>query len=438
MMMKKILIITYYWPPSGGSGVQRWLKFIKYLCKQNYYCIVYTPKNPENPVTDLSLMKDIPNKNLEIIKTPITEPYHLYKKFTGQSSKEKITVSFLQENQYKKSSFTQNISKWIRGNIFIPDARMLWIKPSIKYISHYLSKNKIDVIISTGPPHSMHLIAMGLKKNFPNIKWIADFRDPWASIDFLPELKLTKYAWNKHKMLEKKVLQKADAVLSVSPTLTQELLNIAPEQPSKYFTITNGYDEDDFLDIMTQKNETPSNEFTIVYAGLMPFNRNPEVLWKAIHELGIENNLPKNFKVHLIGKIDHQVWKSIAENNIEHYIQKTDYLPHNKVLKLQANANALLLIINKALNSKGILTGKIFEYFALQKPILTIGPKDGDAAKIIEETQSGIVVEHDNINEMKNALKDLFSGKIKPSDKDTILRYSRRKLTEQLIQVIEK
>lgn len=436
--MKKILIITYYWPPAGGSGVQRWLKFVKYLTRKNYYCIVYTPENPEFPVIDNSILKDIPPKNFEVIKTKIFEPYSLYKFFTGKSKKEKITVSFLSENKIK-SSFKEKISQWIRGNLFIPDAKMCWIKPSINYLSDYIQKNKIDVIISTGPPHSMHLIALGLKNKFTNIRWIADFRDPWSNIDFLNDLHLTKWAQQKHQQLEKKVVQSADAVISVSPTLTYELSQLSPELKTKFFTITNGFDEEDYYELNNlQHPSTPKdNSIVITYAGLIPSNRNPEVLWKAIQQLSNENLLPQNFTVHLIGKVDISVWENIQKYNVERYIKKTEYLPHSEVLKLETQADALLLIINNAPNSKGILTGKLFEYLALQKPIIAIGPTDGDAAQIIKTTNAGVVIDYNDIESMKNTLLQIIHHKISsPQIKDVML-FSRNHLTEQLIQVIE-
>lgn len=436
--MKKILIITYYWPPAGGSGVQRWLKFVKYLTRKNYYCIVYTPENPEFPVIDNSMLKDIPQKNFEVIKTKIFEPYSIYKFFTGKSKKEKITVSFLSENQ-NKSSFKEKISQWIRGNFFIPDAKMCWIKPSVRYLSDYIRKNKIDVIISTGPPHSMHLIALGLKNKFPNIRWIADFRDPWTNIDFLNDLYLTKWAQKKHQQLEKKVVQPADAVISVSPTLTYELSQLSPHQNKKFFTITNGFDEEDYYELNNLQNQSISKEDSIVitYAGLIPPNRNPEVLWKAIHQLANENLLPQNFKVHLIGKVDISVWENIQKYNIERYIKKTDYLPHSEVLKLETQADALLLIINNAPNSKGILTGKLFEYLALQKPIIAIGPTDGDAAKIIQSINAGVVIDYNDVEAMKKALLQIIHHQLSSPQKKDITLFSRNHLAEQLIQIIE-
>ena len=209
--MKRVLIITYYWPPSGGAGVQRWLKFVKYLRNYGWEPIVYTAENGEMPVIDPSLEKDIPN-NTTVLKTKIWEPYSFYKTFIGKKQNEKINASFLSEN--KKPSLTEKISVWIRGNFFIPDARKFWIKPSVKHLSNYLKSNPVDAIISSGPPHSMHLIALGIKKQFPKLKWVADFRDPWTNIDFYKELMLTSASDRKHKQLEKEVLLHADSVIS--------------------------------------------------------------------------------------------------------------------------------------------------------------------------------------------------------------------------------
>jgi hypothetical protein len=210
--MKKVLIITYYWPPSGGAGVQRWLKFVKYLREFGWEPIVYTPENPEAPATDTSLLKDIP-ANITVIKQPIWEPYNLYKGFIGQKKEEKINAGFLSEK--KKPGLAEKIAVWIRGNWFIPDARRFWIKPSVKFLSEHLRGNPVDVIVSTGPPHSMHLIALKLKKKL-NIPWLADFRDPWTTIDFYDKLMLTKSSDKKHKGLELEVLKNADKVVTVS------------------------------------------------------------------------------------------------------------------------------------------------------------------------------------------------------------------------------
>ena len=217
--MKKVLIITYYWPPSGGAGVQRWLKFVKYLREFGWEPIVYTPENPEAPAVDESLLKDIP-KNLTAIKRPIWEPYNLYKNFIGQKKDERINAGFLTEK--KKPGLAEKISVWVRGNWFIPDARKLWITPSIKFLSDYLKRNPVDAIVSTGPPHSMHLIALGLKKKL-NLPWLADFRDPWTNIDFYDKLMLTKASDVKHKKMELDVLKNANIITAIGWSMADDL-----------------------------------------------------------------------------------------------------------------------------------------------------------------------------------------------------------------------
>ena len=203
---RRVLIITYYWPPKGGSGVQRWLKFSKYLRTFGYEPVVFTALEGEAPLWDESFNKDVA-ENMEVIKVPFWEPYGFYKKFIGKKKTEKIETGFLREN--KRPKLTESLSVWIRGNLFIPDARKYWIKPSVKYLNNYLKNNPVDAMVSTGPPHSTHMIAMALKKK-ANIPWVADFRDPWTKIDFYRQLKLTRWADKKHKRLEKEVLTQAD------------------------------------------------------------------------------------------------------------------------------------------------------------------------------------------------------------------------------------
>ena len=187
--MKRVLIITYYWPPSGGSGVQRWLKMSKYLPEYGWQPVIYTTENAEYPIVDPSLEKDV-SPEAEVIRRPITEPYTFYKKFLGIKQEETVKVGFTQEEK-KKKSWKSGLSMWIRGNLFIPDARRWWVKPSVKYLKKYLQEHPVDAIISTGPPHSMHLIAMKLKEA-TGLPWIADFRDPWTEIDYYQDLHLTR------------------------------------------------------------------------------------------------------------------------------------------------------------------------------------------------------------------------------------------------------
>ena len=430
--MKKVLIITYYWPPSGGAGVQRWLKFVKYLREFDWEPIVYTPENPEAPVIDNSLEKDIPD-NLTVIKRKIWEPYTAYKKFIGQKKEQKINAGFLSEN--KKPGLSENISVWIRGNFFIPDARKFWIKPSIKFLTNYLKNNPVDAMISTGPPHSMHMIALGLKQRL-GIPWLADFRDPWTNIDFYEDLKLTGCADKKHHKLEKEVLKNADSVVLISKGMADDFNKIYQRN---YEVITNGYDSDD---ITNGSKIEPDKKFSISYIGTMVKTRNPISFWEAIKQLTDTNKeFANDLEIKLIGKLDYSVRQSIEEFQLQKYITKINYLPHNEVIKLQKQTQVLLLLINNTPNAKMILTGKFFEYMAAHRPILCIGPPDGDAAKIIRDTNSGVVCGFSDSEKMKaNILKFYNSfkkGQLK-SKSINIEKFSRKNQTSDLAKILNK
>ncbi len=429
--MKKVLIITYYWPPSGGAGVQRWLKFVKYLREFGWEPIVYTPENPEAPAIDPSLEKDIP-ANLTVLKTKIWEPYNLYKSFIGQKKDAKINAGFLAEK--KKPGLAEKISVWIRGNWFIPDARKFWINPSVEFLSGYLEKNPVDVIVSTGPPHSMHLIALELKKKL-SIPWLADFRDPWTNIDFYKDLMLTRSSDEKHKRLEKEVLEKADAVVAVGWHMAEDLKKISGR---KIEVITNGYDEDDFLN---KENRLDKN-FSISHIGAMNADRNPKMLWKALSELLAEiPELKNDLRLNFIGKTDYSVMNELEQNNLTSLLTKTDYLPHGKITERMQSSHVLLLALNDTPNTLGVISGKLFEYIAAKRPVLAIGKEGGDAARIIKETGAGIVCDFQDKEKMKNEIKRLYESF--KQNKLTVETssgniYSRKKLTEKLAAVLNR
>ncbi len=422
---KKVLIITYYWPPSGGAGVQRWLKFAKYLPEFGWQPVVYTPDNGETPVADESLNKDISPETI-VIRKKIWEPYDWYKRFVRQKKDEKINVGFLSEQE--KPRLFEKISVWIRGNLFIPDARKFWIKPSVKFLKQYIVENNIETIVSTGPPHSMHLIALKLKEKL-NIKWIADFRDPWTNIDFYDDLMLTKRSDRKHRKLEKSVLQNADCVLTVGKTLGDELKQLGA---NKVEVITNGFDASDFQD----KEVDLDKKFTIVHIGSMPRSRNPVSLWKALSKL-VENNADfrNDLEIKLVGKCDFQVYQSISDFGLSNYVKRVDYVAHSALGNIQKSAQVLLLVINNTQNAKGILTGKFFEYLAAKRPILAIGPPDGDVAKILEETHAGEIVDFNDLEALEKVIKSFFEKYKKHqlfSESTGIDQFGRKKLTKQL------
>lgn len=432
--MKKVLILTYYWPPSGGAGVQRWLKFVKYLKDFGWEPIVYTAENGEIPEVDLSLEKDIP-KNTIVLKTPIWEPYSAYKALIGQKKNEKINAAFL--NESKKKSPLNNLAIWIRGNFFIPDARKFWIKPSVRFLSDYLLQNKIDAIISSGPPHSMHLIAKELKSKFPQLKWVADFRDPWTNIDFYKDLKLTAWADSKHKRLEKEVLAQSDCVISIGQSMSDELMfiNNNKTQDAKFKVITNGYDEDDLIKTQVEKDK----KFSISHIGTLVKTRNPEGLWKVLKELITENESFKNqLEIKLVGKLDIVVKDSIEAYGLSSFVRKIDYLPHDKVIEEQQRSKVNLLLVNQTQNAKGILTGKFFEYLSAGAPILAIGPTDGDLADILKETKAGYISDFDDLKSLKKNILTLFESQVLLRNEAKIKDYSRKNLTKKLSEILNE
>ncbi len=427
---RKVLIITYYWPPSGGAGVQRWLKFSKYLRDFGWEPVIYTPENPEAPAIDTSLESDIP-EGIKIIKRPITEPYTAYKRFVGMKPSEKVNAGFLQEKE--KPGLTEGFAIWLRGNFFIPDARKFWIKPSSKFLIKYLKDNPVDAIVSTGPPHSMHLIALNIHKKL-NIPWLADFRDPWTGIDFYHQLKLSSFADRLHHKLEKKVLESATAITVVSKDMASEFNQIVSRD---YKLVTNGYDEEDISPLPADQLDL---KFSISHVGSINASRNPVGLWKVLSEM-IANNpyFAGYLQIKLVGKVDIAVLKSLENNGLTPYLSLIEYMPHREVMHEIQKSQVLLLLINNTPNAKGILTGKIFEYLGSGRPILSIGPEDGDAAAILKDSNAGQTAGYQNETGMNHILADYFNKfteKRLESNTGNRLKYSRKELTGEIARIL--
>lgn len=428
--MKKALVITYYWPPSGGGGVQRWLKFVKYLREFDYEPMVYTPANQNAPNTDTDLLKDIP-ENLTVIKKPIWEPYDIYKWFTGKSEAENIGAAFAHKNS--SNSLKENLSNWIRSNFFIPDARCFWIKPSVKFLSDYLKKNQVDLLVTTGPPHSLHIIGLKLKEKI-NLTWVADFRDPWTDIDYYNELKLSWFADKKHHALEHKVLQGADHVICVSPGNKKKLIEKGAKNISVVF---NGYDEEDIVSGEVKADE----KFSLVHLGTFMNNRNPDILWKVLGDLIAEfDEFRKYLEIKLIGKVDGRVVNAMRSNKLDKFLKLHDSVSHSEAIRMQRSATVLLLLVNKSGDTKGMVTGKVFEYLAAGRPILAIGPEDGDLAGILKETKTGLIADFDDETMLRKNILDYFekfkSGKLVIHGSG-IERYSRKNLTAELAGIFD-
>ncbi|NQV17873.1 MAG: glycosyltransferase [Armatimonadetes bacterium] len=421
--MKRALIITYYWPPSGGSGVQRWLKFVKCLPGFGWMPTVITTEDGDYPAIDESLLKDVPSI-IKVIRTKTPTFGKLFQKVIG----EKVPYGSL--NTDKDDSFLRRISIWMRLNFIIPDARKIWNKQAFQAATKELQSTKYDVLITTGPPHSTHLVGLKLKKKF-KIKWLTDFRDPWTKMGYLKNVKRWKISTFFDSILERKVIDNCDSAIAVSKKIMDDFNNI-----NKIHLITNGYDYEDFKHIKILKH---NKNFTLNYFGTIPSESSPIPILKAVNLLYEKkiNNIHLNF----YGNVSDVVKIELKEYDENNLITFHSYFPHNEMLNLLVNSSILLLIINKVKNNKGILTGKIFEYIGSGVPILGIGPEDGEAAQILKETESGKMFFYDKIEEITEFIEEKFNdwkNRKKRIINKKVENYSRINLTKKLAEILNK
>jgi hypothetical protein len=426
--MIKVLIVTYYWPPAGGPGVQRWLKFVKYLRDFGIEPVIYIPENAHYPLKDPSLNSEVPD-DVKALKKPIFEPYAAAN-FLSQKNTEKISAGIIPEEE--KQGLIQKIMLFVRGNFFIPDARKFWVKPSIKFLSQYLEESGIKTVITTGPPHSLHLIGLGLKQN-RNINWIADFRDPWTEIGYHNKLKLLGFAQRQHEKLERDVLQNADQIITTSFTTRKEFRRNT-EKPIE--VITNGYD------IEKVERKPLDEKFTLAHIGSLLSERNPQNLWLAIKELLSENeDFAQNFELKLIGAVGEPVLSSIEKYGLKDHLHQKGYVSHPEALQLQKSAQVLLLIEIDRKETRGIIPGKLFEYMVSERPILAVGPAGSDIELLMKKTNTGSFFLYPQKGEIKAFLLKSFQeykqGKLR-SQAIGLQDFSRRSLTGRLAELIRK
>ena len=439
--MKRVLVITYYWPPTGGSGVQRWVKFAKYLPQYGWQPVIYTPENPEQLAVDHTLETDIPAE-AEVIKTHITEPYDLYKKFLRKSGHSKEAVEVNPVNAQKKSFF-QKAAMWIRGNFFLPDPRCMWIGPSVRYLKAYLKDHPVDLIVSTGPPQSMHIIGRRLSRA-TGLPWIADFRDPWTKIFYFKHLSMTKFTERWHKRMEKRVLDDATRVVAVSPLVQQEFQAMT-QTPVEL--ITNGYDECDFpkgpcTEAYGCTAENMEKDFVVTHTGLFAADGNPTVLWNVLSEkCRKDESFRKMLKIRLIGKTDEQIISSIKAAGLEGNLEDMGYQPHSKAIEQQRNASLLILPLRKEPEYKAVLPGKLFEYLSSWRPVLGIGQSDGAMSMILNQTKTGVVLNWEDWASIARFIdlcwKNHLNGNLTVDDAD-ISQFTRRNLTHKMAQLFDE
>jgi galactitol-specific phosphotransferase system IIB component len=422
----KLLIITYYWPPAGGPGVQRWLKFVKYLPEFEIQPIVYVPQNPTYPIIDKNLEVEV-SKEAIILKKKIFEPYQIAQFFSKNKTK-KISSGIITHK--KKQSLLEKIMLWVRGNLFIPDARKYWVNPSVDYLNKYIKENNINTIVTSGPPHSLHLIGLKLKAK-TNVKWFADFRDPWTTIGYHKELKLSSYAQKNHKQLEHKILNTADTIIVTSKTTKAEF-EVITNKPIE--VITNGYD-------IEQVEKKPLDvKFSLAHIGSLLSERNPLILWQSLSELIIEiPSFKTNFELKLIGAISNEVLETISKYKLDPFVNNMGYVSHNKAVEEQRKSQILLLIEINSNETKSIIPGKLFEYMVSERPILALGPENSDFAEIIQSTNTGTFFLYNEKEQLKAQIIKYYQLYLEHNLKVYpvgLQQYSRKSLTQKLAQLL--
>lgn len=405
--------------------MQRWLKFAKYLPQYGWEPVIYTPENPEANTTDEALLKDIPS-GTEVIKTKILEPYGFYKVLFGKGNTtdggKHIKANIISSDN---KSFTHKLSLFIRGNFFIPDPRCWWIRPSIKYLVKYLKEHPVDVIVSTGPPHSMHLIAKGVSKA-TGIRWIADFRDPWTEIFYFKHLNLSKWACRKHRKLEQSVLDSADAVVVVSPQVGADF---AKKTSTPVKLITNGFDYDDFIKVGSdlEQEGVEDSAFNLIHTGIFVDNGNPDHLWEVLGEkAAAEPQFKADLQIRLMGQVDDSILKGIDKAGLKDNLHNMGYRPHNEAVQLQKKAHVLLLPLRKEPEAAAILAGKFFEYLASGREILAFGPTYGELARALQETGSGTIVDFEDKESTRREINRMYSKFLKERESLSAGKCSRK------------
>lgn len=427
--MLRVLIITYYWPPTGGSGVQRWVKFSKYLPEFGVQPVIYTPENPERQSVDHSLENDI-RDDVKVIKRPITEFYSIYRFLSGKKSQ--AGGGDVNPINGQKKSLLQKIFLAIRGNLFVPDPRITWVRPSVRFLKKYLEENPVDVIVSTGPPHSMHLIAKEVSKAM-DIPWVADFRDPWTKIFYFKHLPMLPFIKRKHDRLEKMILDSADRVVAVTSLVQEDLMSMT-DTPVEL--ITNGYDESDFEQIVE-----PDKYFNVTHTGLFANDGNPDMLWKVLADNCKENEeFDKLLRIRLVGKTDKEIIDSIRKHGLYEKLVDLGYQSHQVAVREQKNATVLILPLRKEPEYKQVLPGKLFEYLASLRPILGIGDTDGAMSSVINDARAGVVADWNDEAKIDSFIERAwmrFKGGNEDNSVENIEQYSRKALSEKMARLLK-
>lgn len=434
-MARRILILSYYFPPSGGSGVQRALKFVKYLPAMDWTPVVLTVQEGAYPAQDTSLWTDVP-ASAEVHRTRSWDPYRLYAYLTGQSRDEAVVQG---STEGERDDWKTHLARWVRANVFLPDARVGWVPFAVRRGRQLLADGEIDAIFTTGPPHSTHL-AGALLQWGTDTPWIADFRDPWTDINYYQELPHTPCARAIDGGLERMVLRQADAVTTVSPTWRDLLVGKRnPQDAERFFVVQNGFDQEDMSPAAVGTSDS-TETFELTHVGSLHASRNPESLWGAVGRLR-DKHEDLDLRIRLVGAVDPNVWHSLSEHRLTSVTEHVSYVSHPEAVAYMRQAGLLILSIEQFAAAEGMMTGKIYEYLASERPVVGIGPPAGDAAALLQKTGGGQMFDWSDQGGLAQYIdahyRDWIEGtKAAGASPEALNPYRRRVQTEQLAGIL--
>ncbi len=433
--MKKLLVITYYFPPSGGAGVQRVLKFIKYLREFEIEPVVLTVQNGDFPTRDESLLQDIPS-DIKIYRTKIFEPYILYRKLTGKPPDAPVDVNNIPKPGEKRT-FAEQLAEFVRSNFFIPDARIGWLPIAKKHALKIIDIEKIDCLYSSSPPYTTALIAKSLAKKI-RLPWIAGFRDPWTGFLSTP----VRYGLAKKidEHLERSVYQSCDIMEVAWAGIGKDFQKKYPEIDSnKIVHIENGFDDADIPTLTFPRNE----RFTITYTGSMYGKRSPKPFLDAVKSLIAQGDIdPKKIKLNFIGRFGANLLPLFEDEGLYGTVEVNGYMPHSESVKALLKSDALLLVVDDAEGSEEIVPGKVYEYIGTSRPVITLA-LEGAIASLIRETNAGMVANFRNSAEIESVVRYYYRAfwngeKLWQGNSNAIKKYTRREATRKLADLVKR
>ncbi|MEO1075377.1 MAG: glycosyltransferase [Bacteroidota bacterium] len=434
--MRRLLVVAYYFPPSGGPGVQRVLKFVKYLPALGWQPTVLTVDAGAYPSHDPTLSSDIP-AGIRVYRTAALDPFGIYARATGKSKSDAVTVGAVGQTP----SLVERTARFVRANVFVPDARVGWVPFAVRAGKRVIKEAQeaarpIDAVLTSGPPHSAHLIGRALHRKF-GTPWVADFRDPWARHALAEVLPMTGLANSLDRRIEQSVLGEATRLVTVSPTWRQHLAEQAGRSESDVALVHNGFDADDFA------HAAPiplPDTFTLTHVGSLYETRDPVALWDALADLRAQGAIPR-LRIRLLGSVADAVRRSLAARGLDRITDIEPYAPHDAAIAAMRAATLLLLTIEPFQLDQGMITGKLYEYLAAGRPVAALGPVGGDAETMLQETNGGTLLDRSDREGFAALVRRHYAAwaggtPVDGAHRSAVAPYSRQAQSQRLARVL--